>query len=74
MAMQSAYYQCDKRALDDRLWTSFKQAILDLLEQPGQREWWQHRCHWYDAGFREYVDSAAKSEPAKPMHPGAVAG
>ncbi len=74
MAIQSAYCQWDKGALDNRLWNSFKQAILDLLVQPGQREWWQHRCHWYDAGFREYVDSAAKSEPAKPMHPGAVAG
>jgi hypothetical protein len=74
MAMQSAYYQWDNGALDDRLWSSFKHAILGMLVQPGQREWWQHRRHWYDESFRDYVEAAAAAEPAKPMHPGAVAG
>ena len=74
MAIQSAYVQWDNGALDDRLWGSFKQALMDLLVQPGQREWWQHRRHWYSQDCQEYVDSAAEAEPAKPMHPGAVAG
>jgi hypothetical protein len=74
MAMHSAYCQWDKGTLDDRLWSSFKHAILGMLSQPGQQEWWQHRRHWYDENFRNYIEAAAETESVKPMHPGAVAG
>jgi len=74
MAMHSAYCQWDKGTLDDRLWSSFKHAIVGMLVQPGQQEWWQHRRHWYDESFQKYIEAAAEAAPAKPMHPGAVAG
>ncbi len=74
MAMHSAYCQWDKGTLDDRLWSSFKHAILGMLAQPGQQEWWQLRRHWYDESFRKYIEAAAEAESVKPMHPGAVAG
>ncbi len=74
VAFQSFYFQYLRGALDERIWNTYKQAMLDLLAQAGQQEWWKLRQHWFDAEFRNYIDRVATKEPGKPMHPGAVAG
>jgi hypothetical protein len=72
IAMQAAFQQWRTKTLDERLWGTFRHAFVDLLSQPGQREWWQIRRHWFDDDFQEYVDRSVESIHAKPMHPGAV--
>jgi hypothetical protein len=71
VSIYAAYLQWQAGTLDERLWRTFKGALIDLLSQPGQKEWWDLRCHWFDEEFQEYVGSILMSEKGKPMHPGA---
>ena len=70
---QSYYLLWKDGALDERLWATHRQAALDLLAQPGQKEWWTARRHWYFPDFVEYIEQAASSSGVKRMHPGAFA-
>ncbi len=72
VAYQSFYFQYLKAALDERIWGTYKQAMLDLLAQDGQQEWWKLRRHWFCEEFRNYVEDIAGKEQGKPMHPFAV--
>ena len=72
ISIHAAYIQWQMGMLDDRLWKTFNQAMIDQLLQPGQREWWELRRHWFEEDFQEYVDNAVASGEAKPMHPKAV--
>ena len=74
ISFQSSYLQWTKGALDERLWHTFSQAIVDLLSQPGQQEWWDIRRHWFFDEFRDCVDQTVASVEGKLMHPGALAG
>ncbi len=74
VAFQSFYLQYLKGTLDERMWNTYKQAILSLLVQAGQQDWWKLRRHVFCEEFRNYLEDAAKKEQGEPMHPGAVAG
>ncbi len=74
VAYQSFYLQYLKGALDERLWNTYKLAMLDLLAQAGQQDWWKLRRHWFGEEFRNYVEDIVIKEQGKPMHPGTVAG
>lgn len=74
ISFQSSYLQWKKGALDERLWNTYKLAIVDLLAQPGQQEWWGLRRRWFFDEFRDYVDQTVASVEGKLMHPGALAG
>ncbi len=69
VAYQTFYFQYLKGALDERIWGTYKQAMLDLLAQAGQQEWWKLRRHWFSEEFRNYIDRIATEEQGKPMHP-----
>ncbi len=71
ISAQATYLQWQSNTLDESLWNIIRHACVDLLSQPGQREWWQLRRHWFDADFRDYMDKAVDSEEGKFMHPGA---
>jgi len=72
ISYQSFHLQWKRGTLDDALWGTYKQAILDLLQQKGQQEWWSERRHWFNSEFQDYVEQAVAKGIAKPMHPGAV--
>ena len=55
ISMQACYFQWQIDALDNRLWNTFKRAMLDLLAHPGIKQWWKSRLHWWDKDFIEYV-------------------
>ncbi len=74
VAFQSFYLQYLKGTLDERIWHTYKHAILDLLVQGGTLEWWELRQHVFCDEFRNYVKDVATKEQGKPMHPGSVAG
>ena len=72
ISYQSFHLQWKRGTLDKTLWGTYKQAILDLLQQKGQQEWWTIRRHWFNSEFQEFVEQAVVEGIAKPMHPGAV--
>ncbi len=72
ISFQSFHLQWKKGALDETLYKTYKHAIVDLLQQKGQQDWWALRCHWFSPEFQDYIEQTMTTELAKPMHPGAV--
>jgi hypothetical protein len=72
ISIHASYVQWQMGTLDDRLWHTFKHAMIAQLIQPGHREWWELRRHWFEEDFQAYVDNALAINDAKPMHPKAV--
>ena len=68
ISFQSFYLQWRKGALDERLWSTYRQAAIEVLTQPGQQEFWAARRHWFFPEFRDYMENLAQSEESKPMH------
>jgi len=74
VSIHASYLQWQAGTLDERLWRTFRHALLDLLSQPGQQEWWALRRHWFEDDFQAYVDSALELGEGKPMHPKSFSG
>ncbi len=72
ISYQSFHLQWKRGTLDEALWNIYKHAIIDLLQQKGQQDWWAKRRHWFSPEFLDYVEQAMTTELAKPMHPGSV--
>ena len=72
ITLQSFYLQWQAGTLDEALLATWKQAMIDLFHQKGQREWWEQRRHWFNQDFQNYVEEAMAAGLSKPMHPGAV--
>jgi len=68
-SLEIFYFQWKAGMLDARLWSIQGHALGALLMQPGQRQWWETRRHWFDKEFQEYVNRVMDSGEAKPMHP-----
>lgn len=50
------------------LWDTYRHAIVALLVQPGQQQWWKMRHDWFHEGFQEYVETLVQKESSIPMH------
>jgi hypothetical protein len=72
ISFQAYHLQWRRGTLDEALWVTYRQAIVDLLQQRGQQDWWEKRRHWFNPEFQDYVDASVKEGAGKPMHPGAV--
>ncbi len=69
---QSFYMQWKSGTLADALMATYKEAIVSLLQQKGQQEWWELRRHWFSPEFQDFVDGVVGQESSKPMHPGSA--
>ncbi len=74
ISFQSFHLQWKTGALNEILYETYKHAIIDLLQQKGQQDWWALRRHWFSPEFQDYVEQAMATGLAKPMHPGSVEG
>ena len=72
VSYQSFHLQWKAGALDETLYETYKHAMIDLLQQKGQQDWWAIRRHWFSPEFIAYVEQAVTTGSAKPMHPGSV--
>ncbi len=72
ISFQSFHLQWKTGALNKILYETYKHAIIDLLQQKGQQDWWALRGHWFSPEFQDYIEQAMATGLAKPMHPGAV--
>ena len=68
-AYQSFHIQWRRGVLEDDLWYSFRSSIVDLLTNPGVREWWQFRRHWFTDEFQQFVEDTVSEEQGHPMYP-----
>jgi len=67
---QSFFIQRQKGVVDEGYWTSYVQAIHDLMSNKGTREYWEFRHHWYTKEFQDYVNSVCSEETTHEMYPG----
>ena len=67
---QSFFIQRKKGVVDEGYWTSYVQAIIDLMSSKGVREYWEFRHHWYTEEFQDYVNSASTKQSTHTMYPG----
>jgi hypothetical protein len=67
---QSFFIQRQKGVVDEGSWTSYVQAIIDLMSSKGVREYWEFRHHWYTEEFQDYVNSASTKQSTHTMYPG----
>jgi hypothetical protein len=74
ISLQFSHSQWRRGMLEESLWATIQQTIVDSLKQKGQQEWWEMRRHWFNSEFQNYVDEAKTKESARPMHPGAAKG
>jgi hypothetical protein len=68
ITFEAFYFEWKQGLLMPELWNTYKHALLALLMQPGQREWWGLRRHWYDEEFRSYVEEIVEKGSSIPMH------
>ena len=66
---QSFFLQRQKGVVDEGSWTSYVQAIIDLMSNKGVREYWEFRHHWYTDEFQDYVNSASTRQSTHRMYP-----
>ena len=66
---ESAYYQWRRGALDNDIWSGFSRAQLDILNEPGMKQWWSIRKRWHGDQFQTWIDGCLESEAAEPMYP-----
>ena len=67
---QSFFIQRKKGVVDEGYWTSYVQAIIDLMSSKGVREYWEFRHHWYTEEFQDYVNSVSTKQSTHTMYPG----
>lgn len=68
ITFQAFYFEWKQGLLAPELWDTYRHVICDLLVQPGQQEYWQHRRHWYNDEFQSYVEKIVEAETGHPMH------
>ena len=54
---EDIFVQWINKAFDEYAWKGQRSAMLDILSQPGSRQWWKTRRHWYNEKFVKYLES-----------------
>ena len=72
IAFESFFYQWRDGILDERLWDTYRHALVDLLHMKGGTEWWEKRCHWFSQDFVREVERLKFDVSSKPMHFGSA--
>ncbi|NIP30909.1 MAG: hypothetical protein GTO02_13975, partial [Candidatus Dadabacteria bacterium] len=54
---EDIYVQWINNALDNYAWEGQRSTMLDILTQPGSRQWWETRRHWYNPLFVKYLET-----------------
>lgn len=68
ITFESFYYQWRDGIFDDRLWETYRHALVDLLHMKGGQEWWANRRHWFSEDFVDEVGRLTSEVTSKPMH------
>ena len=54
--LEGMYFHRQDGMLGDSLWAEMERILSDVLANPGTRQWWETRRHWYTAEFAAMVD------------------
>lgn len=52
---EGLYLQRADGKLDSQVWIGIDARVRDIFSNPGTREWWEVRAHWYSPKFRSYI-------------------
>jgi hypothetical protein len=51
------YFLYSEGHLDESMWAGSRARMLDMLRDPRLRSTWERNRSWFNASFREYMDS-----------------
>lgn len=68
ITFEAFYFEWKEDLLMGELWDTYRHAIVALLQQSGQQEYWGHRRHWYHPDFQKYIENLLEHETDAPMH------
>lgn len=68
ITFEAFYFDWKQGLLLPQLWDTYEHAIVSLLMQPGQQEWWKFRHDWFDKEFQNYVEELVAEGTGIPMH------
>ena len=68
ITFEAFYFDWKQGLLLSELWDTYKHAIVSLLMQRGQQEWWEFRHDWFDKEFQNYVENLVAQGSGIPMH------
>lgn len=54
--VEGMYFYRQDGILGDSLWGEMERILSDVLANPGTRQWWETRRHWYTDEFAAVVD------------------
>ncbi len=54
--LEGMYFHRQDGMLGDSLWAEMERILSDVLANPGTRQWWETRRHWYTDEFAAMVD------------------
>ena len=54
--------------LDDDIWSGFSARMLDTFANPGAKNWWPMRRHWYSRRFQSYIDNLVDTPKEPTMY------
>ena len=54
--VEGMYFYRQDGILGDSLWGEMERVMSDVLANPGTRQWWETRKHWYTDEFAAVVD------------------
>lgn len=54
--LEGMYFHRLDGILGDSLWAEMERILSDVLSNPGTRQWWETRRHWYTDEFAAMVD------------------
>jgi len=52
---EDTYLQTRKKVLDPETWRSRRTMLIEFLDQPGARRWWNRHFETYSTAFQEEV-------------------
>ena len=65
---EDIWFQWRAGTLGDEYWEGQLTSLLDIFSQPGSREYWSLRKHWYGVDFRDFLDARLADHKPRDMH------
>lgn len=63
-AEQLHYYSLEGM-LEQRVWRGFQRQMMEAVNLPGVREYWEIRGSWYSDAFQDYINDVIESGPVE---------
>ena len=61
---EDMYYLMRDGAIEPPIWQGFENAMREVMQLPGWRDWFDRRRHWYSADYQSFIIELASQSAA----------